>query len=758
MKDRKETNELGIEQLSINLGQISKETRRLTRAEVLGLIQQLWNDLPYATQVIPMHLSDSLLADTPQNKADLTLNEVILNLALSLYNPYQKEDVAILIKTYLHNRKATEREYADLVLNEVLHEKDLAIFPQQVRPGLKELAKFVIEKIIHEKQLRKTPNYDPQPLISIVVPIIYHRLYNVELERVRSTQQAAFRKWINNIAQDGYEKVIHPNKLLAILQEKENAFSEFKDAIAGMVPEQPEVNKFYYLLLFIQKDKAQKTAALKNQLDDFLKKVQPQLAQPLTIRFTDRLRKAFHHTDVNVEIYQTEDTIKQAHDKIFNAIQYEADVIKNLITIVSSIKSNYKKSILYMPVSSQSLAEIDTALMDILLGKNLLKPDPITTIPRYIREGGYPQKTLRELYGETIKSLQSSMENVSGMFAAKLKAEISRAIDALRTADKTLKQGLSIPEIKKPGQEQVSPAQASAPIPAKEVETPKTELPEVTKEPEPSITPEPTVVAESVKAEEKPEPQKITETSEPQKAAATPTPLGEETSVPEPKFEPKPLQIEFEEETPEPEKTLTPQPPVEETPTSEPKFEPKPLQIDFEEETPEPEKVVTPQPPVEETPTPEPKFEPKPLQIEFEENEPTAPPATESETYDQTTQAALDAGIVIMKNYQLGEFEKSIQLAWKKMVTAPATSTTEGQEGSLILPTDQNVRLYVMCDLAQQISAINAELLPDEQKQALENIKKQINQALANPLDENNWDYFEGMQRDIIDATLNALQ
>jgi hypothetical protein len=75
-----------------------------------------------------------------------------------------------------------------------------------------------------------------------------------------------------------------------------------------------------------------------------------------------------------------------------------------------------------------------------------------------------------------------------------------------------------------------------------------------------------------------------------------------------------------------------------------------------------------------------------------------------------------------------------------------------------ILAGENEVRFYVICDLAQQIAAIEESKLNLEQKDILQSTKTVFLVALSNPVDENNWSFFEGTHRDDIDRAISMLQ
>lgn len=667
--DKNRNGSLGIKLLVSNLEHLKKDPHRLNREKIHKIIHQAVNEIPYASTIIPVTLADNLLADAPQKQDDLTLNEVVVNFIKAVFNPLQKDDLINLLQIYFHERKKTEKEYALDILKIIPFEKELHTFPERQWTILKDLALSIIEKIISEKELRKASDYAPHSLFEIIQPIIYHRLYHIELERIRATQQSAFRKFVNSIAKEGYEKIIDNEKLLQVLKEKEIAFNSFKNAIINKVPNDVDFQRFLDIFIFLQKDTIYKNLMLQKQLDTFLKS-KLNFSEQLRNRFNKKLHNNLHHVDLDILLYDSDQTIKNTHDEIAKEIQYEASAIKNLISTVDKIKKNHKKRTLYLPFANKIWQEIENSLTDALLGKIVMKPDPITLEKRAIRENGYPQQNLVEIYMNMCQSLNVISNHVSGIFSQSLKKDILSVIHQLKQVSKKL-----------------------------------------------TITP--------------------------QKIMAEPEPFIPVSEIEEEKVEAPPQEIALEKEEPQP-------PSVEEVTPIPEKIEPKPLEIEFEEEEPI---VLAPTEIKEEEP-----IVSAPVETKEEEPIVLAPVETkEAETYDETTQGSLDAGIIIMKNYQLGPFEIPVKDAWKKMVIASSTPNMDMEAEGLVLPSDNEVRLYVICDLMQQVASIDETHLGEEQKKAYQTIKNQLLEALKNPVLDENWNYFEGFQRDIIDATLGNL-
>lgn len=673
---------IGVGKLIFSLEQIQSQTERLTREIIVGFCRQLLNEIPYAFWVIRTSLADSLLTDAPQSRTDLTLNTSISNLGQALFNPAIKDDLASLVKNYLRDRKNTEREYASTIAAIILGEIDFSVFPERSHAALRDLAQSIIENVINEKQSRKTHRYQPQALFSLIEPVVHNRLYNLELDKIKVTHYLLFRKFVNMVAQEAYSQVNDHNILNKIQLEKNTAFNTFNEALANSVPSLSDLENFQKRLGFLQLDIQHLQASLKIKLDEFLTVKNPKtnlgiLSLQLRGRFSEKLRRALHNADQDISIYQHEATIKQAHQEAYHEILNDVTALQKLITQTLLIQSNYSRNLLRMFYGKQYLAMIEIALLDVLLGQVILKTDLDTAETRAVREGGYPQKNITELYAQMASSLIKIGESVKGVFSDKLKAEIFRVTDWLQHSSKDLKIMTRLSTDKMP--------LAPSSIPANQL---KTEI----------IKPKPVL--------------KVV----PPAPVAEPLPPVEPIapSTPEPKFEAKPLIIE---------EVTTPETP-----------EPKPLIVEETAEIKEPE--------------------PKPLILE--EVSATPLEINEPEVLDQATLAAVETGTRIMSNYRLGDFEPIVLQAWKAMITSES-EVTEGMESGLIIPSDNEVRLYVICDLMQQIAVIPIAQLTSEQKQRLEEVKSQLINALKNPMDDINWDYFEGNQRDEIDRLLASL-
>lgn len=663
---------LGIEKLMSNLEHASDETRRLPRDITIAIIRQILNEIPYASKVVSIQLAECLLSDAPHIQTNLALNQVVVNLGKSLCDPHQIDAIDLAVQTYIRDRQIQEKEYAALLLNEVIVAADLQLFADNIRPALRELAQIILEKIINEKQLRKAPGYRLQPLIEIIEPFLYKRLSSIELDRVKALQPLAFRKFVNSIAHNGYEKITDDKKLSQIHKEKETAFNVFKNLITEHLPHANSIKQFQEGMLYLQKDKNHWHALLKSQANELLKSIEPKiddetLINDLKLRFNEKLRRNLYFSDQNPHIYNDEEAIKHAHEEAYHQVENDMVSAIKLISIVSSVDENYSKKFFQQFFGLSYLSSIKAALLDGLFGKVTLRIDPDTLEKQEIRMGGYLQKNLVDIYTYVIARLNNISDTVTGIYSIKLKDELIRALAELEIAKTEM--SIVIPKV---------------------VQKPKIELPIV--QPIDMTKPVTPILTEPAPKEE-----------------LAPSLLDEQFDLePTPVIEPPPI--------------------VKEEPVKE---EPKPLEVgEFESEL---------------------ESEVQPISLEpVSKTEPA-----ETGTLGQAAQASIDSGVRIMKNYQLGAFEKSVQQAWQTMVTASSDSASDDIQTGI--GSDNEVRLYVICDLAQQVSAIQEANLSPEHKEALQNIKSKLIEALKNPLDEANWDYFEGTQRDIIDGALAAI-
>ncbi|MDR3477379.1 MAG: hypothetical protein P4M14_05040 [Gammaproteobacteria bacterium] len=579
---------LSLDTLLAALANAKAETTRLTRYSVDEIFHLIMSEIPYAFQIIPRLLAEILLDDSPQKSKNLSLNEVVICLGHAVFNPAQKEELSQLVKTYLIDRKKTEKEYATTILNNILNENTLTPFPESVQASLRELAQTIIESVINEKQLRKVPGYIPRPLTDITRPIVYSKLYNLELDRLKFSHRAAFRKFVSSISYDSYDKIQDTDLLIAILQEKENAYNHFKDAIARKAPNEENLIKFQNLLKFEQFDRNRKFATLKKMLDEFLKVDNVKnplgyLSHHLRLRFSEKLQKLLFSTDINADTYLSEATIKEMHDKEFHEVEYDVNAVKTLMAEVLNIQTNFKKNFFHVLTGSKYFAMIEGALVNALLGSSAIKTDPLTGKKSGVRDGGYLKASLPTIYAQAAGRLKVIADSVTGLFAEKLKGEIRTGILNIRHAQEKLigysADAMYVP-MEEPEETTASeeivpavtpPAETTAkvispPLQVEETQEAKTSV--TTEEPTTKVVPKPLVIEEDLDA------------------ASVPV-----TEEPTAKIVPKPLLIDED---------FAAEPTVTEEPTA--KVEPKPLFIaeDFDSETPpltaEPVEKVIPKP------------------------------------------------------------------------------------------------------------------------------------------------------------------
>jgi len=776
----------GIEKLMSNLEHARNGNKRLTHKLINRIFRQVRSEIPYA-QMMSVTLAESLLADTPQVTTNLTPNEIIVNCGRILCNPNLKDELTSLVRTYLHQRKKAEKEYATLVLNKILKAEDLEQFPERVRPILKELSQFIMEKVINEKQLRRLHGYRLQPLIELVEPFIYQRLFNVALERVREAQRLPFRKLVNKVAQSGYDAADDDETLSKIRQDKEAALTAFRHAVAEKAPSLINISHLQVRIQLIQKDRTEKHRLLQKQLDEFLKPIdakmgQEYLSSELRSRFSARLTKLLLDAEQNPQIYSSDEAIKKIHDEAFNEVDNDAKAIRNLVTIVGAIKENFSKKIWQKWLGRKQLKLVDDTLLDSVLGKTLPIMDANTGGVQLIRVGGYPQRNIVDIYTNLGNMLTTINKNLSGMFADKLKDELKRAAENLQFASKNLtfvspvKLKVEVPAAELQQAEKIEPkplvieddGDAAIPIMVK---------PLLIEEVEPSVTFEkveikPLLIVDDAELEAElpqkvePKPLFIPDDDiefELEKIAPPPLLIVDdekiESEFPE-KVEPKPLLImeeDVESELPAPvqPKPLMIMDDLELEPELTEKIEPKPLLIMGDDELELESKSKSSQ-----TVQPKPLLMPDDVALESHEVEAVMPqPVPFVEKIESASilefsldqMEAIDAGVMIMKNYQLGDMESSVYHAWESIVIAEQDATAGIESG---LGSDDEIRLYVICDLVQQVVGVPAAMLSKDQSRDLQSIKDSLTEVLKNPSEINNWDYFEGKQRDYIDGIL----
>jgi hypothetical protein len=540
---------LSFDSLLAALASAKAETTRLTRYNVDEIFHLIMREIPYAFQVIPRLLAETLLDDSPQKANNLSLNEVVISLGYAIFNPAQKEDLKHLVQGYLDDRRQTEAAYAASILDKILNDSALTQFPESAHASLRGLAHTIVENVINEKQLRKVPGYMPRPLTDITRPIVYSKLYNLELDRLKFSHRDAFRKFVSSITYDSYDTIQDNDKLLTILTEKETAYNTFKDAVARKAPIEDNLVKFQNLLKFEQFDRNRKFATLKKQLDEFLKESNLKtplgyLSHHLRIRFSEKLQKLLFSTEINADTYLNEATIQEMHDKEFHEVEYDLNAIKALMAEALSIQTKFKKNFLHSLTGGKYFSQIEDALVTALLGNTAIKTDPLTGKKSDTRDGGYLKASLPTIYANTAGRLKVIADSVTGLFAEKLKGEMRTGILNIRHAQEKLI-GYSAETMYIPMAE---PEIVPESLLAAEAITP-TESLKVTEEPTTKVVPKPLLIDEELSAE--------------------PITIVEEPSA---KVEPKPLLIE-EDFDAEPAPVLV---------ESTEKVVPKPLLIDDE--------------------------------------------------------------------------------------------------------------------------------------------------------------------------------
>ena len=819
IENKEETVEaLGIDHLLSHLNDINAQDARLSPAKTATLFRQMGNEIPYAAPVLHPSLASALLADTPLQKNNNTLNMTIACLGKAFFNPNNLTPISQLAQTYLYSRKQAEKSYASGVLNDVLAHSDLSLYPESAKPALKNLSQLILEKIINEKQSRKIPGYKPHSLIELIDPIIHNKLMNPELDKIKVQHFFEFRQFVNSIAHAGYEAIRDEESFMAILAEKQTAFNIFSEGIAALEPKEAELNTFRRKLWFSQRDKLQKHEAFMKQVDVFLnvlksKKHLHELSLQLRLRFSENLRKKFNAMDRDTALYQRDESIKQAHESAFSQIQFDANGIRLILTEILAIEERYNHAILHRLSNQKTLVLLEDYLTDVLLGKVIIQRNPLTDDKRHMRIHGYPQKSIAELFGDMIAALETLESKLHGLFAEALKHEIKTAITDLSDHSKNLRfTPIKTPE---PVQEAEPEIRLEPLLPRAETLAPKATAEPIAPERKPAepkfapaesriilekVTPKPKSVEPEITLEKvasKPELiepeitlEKITlksETIEPEitleKVALEPEPAEPEITLEKVALEPEPAEPEIilEKIAPKPE-------PVEPEITLEKvALEPEPAEpeIILEKIAPKPEpaepeitleKIALEPEPAEPEITlekialePEPaepeiileKIAPKPEPIEpeitLEKTAPKPEPAAEATRtfFSQAALEAINAGNAIMKNYELNEFQPMVLNAWKKIVSNASTAHPDDITGDFA--SESEVQLYVICDLAQQIAAIPAANLSPDQQTQYSQLKAQLQSALLNPISPENWDCFEGMKRDEIDRTLSTL-
>jgi hypothetical protein len=750
--------QLNIDNLTRMLDQLSDEPERIRRPRVDEIFRAIRFELPYSVPVINATLAASLSSDAPHYYDDLTLNEMVVQLTKALFNPAQVDSIAEAVHVYYSARFRGEKEYATTIVEPVLAANPLTAFPPEVWPHFQELALTVMEKIIHEKQSRGLPGHTSQSVLELIQPFIYYRLANPELEKIKLGQPQVFKKWLTSVAHDGYEKINDAQKFRQIQNEKEEAFETLKKFITSKTYNKTTINRHLDKIRIAQNEKNKNHAKLNKRLDEFFSAqiVLAKSADELRGRFHEKLRRLFAKADTDPAVYATEDPTHNAYESAYQQIKDDLGALNKLINLVTTIEKNYSKSLMISLLGGSNVNNLHAILNDTLLGRPTKKRDPHTGAMVSARDGGYPQKTVPEIYDILISELQKFRNQVSGLFSNPLKLQIQHGIEELSA----IKNTLTLTE--EPEAEETAPVPAEVPADA------QTEKPAET-----------TAAAQPVEVEN---PAEVT--------PPPPAPL----STPEPDAEPEnlltPLLVEEDEAknifplSPTLPPIIPPEP--ENKPAAEETVDEKLFKLETEHQISdtdfEPDTVYTTisTPPDDTVTDPEFQYPQEP------EAAPTAstPPATSEPVvpdldlvFDDTNEIpeiqlepvhvqetpsnepAGDPGLAIMSNYQLGSFTEAVHDAWKIMLVNAVNKNENAEEMDLhAITSEQEVFLYVICALVQQVAAINEESLQGEKKEILQSISTLLQAALKDPLEENNWSFFEGPRRDDVDRAIAMLK
>lgn len=739
---------LDIDSFIQTLDTLAEESNRITRKKMDETFLTMRSELPNASHVITSALAAVLLVDSPHAATDTTLNNIVISLGKILCNPSQTEALTEAMQVYYHARKITEKEYAAEIANEVLENNDLKGFPESARSGLQELSLAIMEKIINEKLSRRTPGYKSHSILELVNPYLHYKLANPELERLKLTSSQAFRTWITNIGQEGYEKINNEKKFTQIQREKEAAFNEFKKFIGPKTPNKAALAKLIDKIRISQIDRQEKHNLLADRLDSFLttKSILGKSALELRQRFHNKLRKLFNLADQNPDLFRNDVALLDAHEDAFNNVENDISAIKKIILTIADLEKNYNKSLLNSVLGRSNLNTINASIQDVLLGPLMKRRELSTGRIRIARDGGYPQKNLLDLYDSTINQLQINRDMLKGAFSTALKQGIESGINDLEMIKGDLKT-FSEPHI-------VTKPTLVPPLPPESVMNDKT--PHVTETPKIKLVATETVMEKPV-------------VKTPQVETSVEAPIVETVASATAE------NVTAENTSPAPEKTEEPHYASIKVAKADTKNEPRIISSLLRDEFKPTAKVATGSAMTAEysntskiNPKPTPaaqenlavKQEPQQEQAETKpdeiEEDFTLEPIKKAEPAAPT--ALTEPGFLIMKNYQLGEFENPIQEAWKNMVATAEQSFASDPASMLLTVKDNEIQLYVICDLLQQVAAIDSNRLNEQQKEILQSIRAVLLAALANPLEENNWSCFEGIRRDDIDRAIAALQ
>jgi hypothetical protein len=738
-QDRPAPPHLNIEKLLRTLEALSKENTRISRTRLDEIFRALRFELPYSSAIINAALAFALFADSPRNSADTTLNDVVIHLSKALINPTQVTGLAQAIQAYYQSRKKTESEYAAENIEAVLEANPLDAFPESSWEDLREMTLTVMDKIVSEKLARRIPGYKSQSVLELINPFLHFRLANTDLEKVKMAHPQVFKKWLTNIAHDGYEKINSEKKFTLILQEKEAAFSSLKAYIISKSQNKASLSRYIERISFSQKDKNKKIDSLNKILDEVLseKSIIADSAVLLRARFYDNLRKLFATAEKNTAIYQSESSIQEAQNKAYAQIKNDLAAVEKILHIFTEFEKNYAKNLMVALLGRANLNHIRAILIIALLGPIVKKRDLNSGNSILVHDGGYPQNKLKDIITYLINELQKLIDNVTGMFSAAFKQHAEQAIQQLTALTTNLL----------PDEKFEAPSEAALETPALEINVeaviapPRVEIPEETptvkktfgpipksrfEMTEPIINHEPMVEPTEKTVEQAP----VQETSKTPTAPEVSNELLETLVAPEPSNEPLET-LDAQGPSNESSETQTAVEPINETPV-------EPVPVSDPAETPsEPE-------------LPDEDFDDEIIPvIEFE------PVAFKSAGPEESMVS--DPGLAIMNNYELSDFKEPVHEAWKTMLVKAVSAQPDVSDVNIIAQ-EQAANFYVICDLVQEVADINEDMLSPENKEMLISIQTLLLAALKDPLEENNWTFFEGARRNDVDRAIAILK
>jgi hypothetical protein len=723
---------LNIDRLLDRLEALSKQDERFTRAKIDEIFRALRFEISFTSPVVNAALAAALYADSPQKNTNTALNDVVIQLAKALINPTQIEVLSEGVQTYLAARKNTEKEYAAASIIPVIAAHPMEAFPTVVWPFLNDLTITVMEKIIHEKQSRRIPGYKSQSVMDLIRPFLNYRLANPQLEKVKQEQPQNFKQWVLAIAHEGYDSINDEIKFRAIQHEKETAFDNFKKFVTMKTLNKAALSRYLEKIRFSQTDINKKMDKLNHHLNEFLsvKSVLSKSSAELRGRFNEKLRKLFAATDKSQGAYQSEDIITEAHNNAFKEVESDLQAIKKIILVVTGIEVNYLKSLMTSLLARSNVTRMNDLLLDVLLGGYVKKRDMATGSLIEVRDGGYPSQNMQDIYSNLIQQLEHFQNKSSGLFSASLKKLITAATHELSTAQSQLPEPVKITFRAPP----ISETAAENRIASKPAET-VIEKPEI-------IPPQKAAVTAPI-----PEPE-ILQTPA---SSATPT-------APEPDTAP-----ELEEETDADFSLETPMlHEAEDVDFSTQDAVPAEEETDFGFSLEPVAKNEKPELPGAET-----KFSLEPVAenktaTANENNMPEnlAEPALELEPVKAAEQhtAPVDPGLAIMQGYQLGELKDPVYEAWQVMLVQAVQANTTAEKDLHAIAAEQEANFHVICDLVQTVVSIPEAPLTPDHKEMLQSITTLLLAALKDPLEENNWTFFEGGRRNDVDRAIAILK